>query len=195
MAQCKAETKNGHRCKNLALDGKKYCAVHKDSEDTSDLLTFGLGSIAALACGAGLGVALLAGTAAYGIKKIMKPKTKVFISFDFDKDKSLKEFIIGQASLSDSPFEVVDCSLQEAAPEDSWELDAAMSISKSDIVLVMVGEETYRASGVLKEIEIARSHQKPVVQVIGHKNRDCPAVPGAGRLYKWNWENLKKILS
>ena len=31
-------------------------------------------------------------------------KTKVFVSFDFDNDKALKEFIVGQAKNSDSPI-------------------------------------------------------------------------------------------
>lgn len=35
-------------------------------------------------------------------------KKKVFVSFDFDNDKTLKDFIIGQAKLEDSPFEVSD---------------------------------------------------------------------------------------
>ena len=41
-------------------------------------------------------------------------KKKVFVSFDLDNDMILKEFIIGQAKLADSPFEVTDVSLQEA---------------------------------------------------------------------------------
>ena len=46
---------------------------------------------------------------------------KVFVSFDFDNDKALKEFIIGQSKLPDSPFEVADWSMKEAAPQRSWE--------------------------------------------------------------------------
>ena len=42
------------------------------------------------------------------------PKTRVFVSYDFDNDKQLKDFIIGQSRLPDSPFEVIDCSLKEA---------------------------------------------------------------------------------
>lgn len=53
------------------------------------------------------------------------PKTKVFVSFDFDNDKVLKNFIIGQAKLADSPFEVSDHSLKEAAPERDWKKNAA----------------------------------------------------------------------
>ena len=47
------------------------------------------------------------------------PKKRVFVSFDFDNDKPLKEFIVGQSRLSDSPFEIVDLSLKEAA---QWQL-------------------------------------------------------------------------
>ena len=48
-------------------------------------------------------------------------KTKVFISFDFDNDKKLKDFFIGQAGLPNSPFEVADWSLKEEQPEKEWE--------------------------------------------------------------------------
>lgn len=40
-------------------------------------------------------------------------KKRVFISFDFDNDKALKEFMLGQSKLADSPFEIIDTSLKE----------------------------------------------------------------------------------
>ena len=52
---------------------------------------------------------------------MVKRKKRVFISFDFDNDKVLKDFLIGQSKLPDSPFEVSDWSLKEAAPEKNWE--------------------------------------------------------------------------
>jgi len=58
----------------------------------------------------------------------------------------------------------------------------------------MVGAKTYRASGVLKEVEMARRNGKPIVQVIGYKDGDYTPVPNAGQLYRWNWDNLKKLL-
>ena len=65
-------------------------------------------------------------------------KKRVFVSFDFDNDRRLKDFIIGQSKLPDSPFEVVDHSLKEAAPERNWEAKANTAIRRSDIVIVMV---------------------------------------------------------
>ena len=122
-------------------------------------------------------------------------KKKVFVSFDFHNDKTLKDFIIGQSKLSDSPFEVSDHSLKEAAPESNWEAKANAAIKRAGVVIVMVGPHTYRASGVLKEVKMANVANKHIVQIIGYKNGTYKAVPGAGRLYRWNWENLKYILS
>lgn len=121
-------------------------------------------------------------------------KKHVFVSFDFDNDKTLKDFIIGQSKLPDSPFEVIDTSLKEAAPMKTWEDKARVAIKRSDIVIVMVGPYTYRASGVLKEVGFANEEGVPIVQVIGYKDGNYTRVPNAGVLYKWNWENLKKLI-
>jgi Thoeris protein ThsB, TIR-like domain len=125
----------------------------------------------------------------------MMAKKRVFVSFDFDKDKVLKDFVIGQSKLVDSPFEVVDVSMKEAAPEKDWIHKAAAKILSADIVLIMVGKHTHKATGVLKEIVIARTGKIPIVQVIGYKDGSYTPVPNGGRLYTWNWENLKKLLT
>ena len=121
-------------------------------------------------------------------------KTKVFVSFDFDNDKKLKEFIIGQSKNSESPFEVADWSMKEAAPQRNWEDEAESRIKRSDLVLVMVGPETHKAPGVLKEVEMAQRNNIRIVQVIGYKDGNYTPVPNAGRLYSWNCDNLKKLL-
>lgn len=36
-------------------------------------------------------------------------KARVFVSFDFDNDRMLKDFVVGKAKNVDSPFEVTDC--------------------------------------------------------------------------------------
>jgi hypothetical protein len=123
-------------------------------------------------------------------------KTKVFVSYDFDNDKTLYDFIIGQAKLPDSPFEVSDHSLKEAAPERDWETKARAAISRSDKFIVMLGSKTRSASGVQKEVAMAKSLLKTRFQVIGYRDgsRDW-AVPDAGVTYSWNWDNLKKLLA
>jgi len=123
-------------------------------------------------------------------------KTKLFVSFDFDHDKVLRDFVIGQAKLTDSPFDVADHSLKEAAPEKDWEAKARAAIARSDVFMVMLGSKTLRAPGVLKEVAMAQELGVTRFQVIGYSNgSEDWAVPGAGRTYAWNWENLKKLLA
>jgi hypothetical protein len=121
-------------------------------------------------------------------------KKKVFVSFDFDNDKVLKDFIIGQSKNPDSPFEIVDTSIKEAQPMKTWEDKARAAIYRSDIVLVMVGPLTHKAPGVLKEIQMARDAGVKIVQIIGYRDENYTPVQDAGRLYAWNWENLKNLL-
>lgn len=123
-------------------------------------------------------------------------KKKVFVSFDYDNDKTLKDFIIGQAKNSDSPFEVSDHSLKEAKPEKDWLEHAKRAIGRSDVFIIMLGPKTKNASGVLKELNAAIEKNKPKFQIIGYRDGTSDlAVPGGGRTYSWNWENLKKLLS
>lgn len=123
-------------------------------------------------------------------------KKKVFVSFDYDNDKALKDFIIGQAKNSDSPFEVSDHSLKEAKPEKDWLEHAKRAIGRSDVFIIMLGPKTKNASGVLKELNAAIEKNKPKFQIIGYRNGTSDwAVTGGGRTYSWNWGNLKKLLS
>lgn len=122
-------------------------------------------------------------------------KKKVFVSFDFDNDKILKDFIVGQARLPDSAFEIIDTSLKEAQPLKEWEDKARDAIRRSDLVVVMVGNSTWYAPGVLKEVQMAQQEQKPIVQIIGYRDANPTPVIGAGQLIKWNWENLKRLFA
>ena len=122
-------------------------------------------------------------------------KKKVFICFDFENDKTLKDFIIGQAKNMESPFELSDFSLKEAAPEKEWLDRAHRAISRSDVFIVMLGPKTNKSPGVLKEVKIANELGTTKFQIIGYKEgSETWRVPDAGRVYSWNWKNLKKLL-
>ncbi len=123
-------------------------------------------------------------------------KKKIFISFDFDNDKALKDFIVGQAKNDDSPFEISDHSLKEAAPEKDWLDRAKAAIGRADVFIIMLGPKTKNASGVLKELNVANEKGKDKFQIIGYRDgSEDWAVTGGGRVYRWNWDNLKKLLS
>lgn len=199
MSRCEATTKSGNRCLNRALADSDYCRVHEGQVSDGSFAAAALGALVGNALVPGLGGALLGGASGALARRIYKEsrvsKKKVFVSFDFDNDRVLKDFIVGQARLADSPFEVIDHSLKEAAPERDWPLKARAAIKRSDLVLVMVGRQTHRAQGVLREVAMAREEGVPIVQIIGYKDGEYTAVPNAGRLYAWNWDNLKRLLA
>lgn len=121
---------------------------------------------------------------------------RVFVSFDFDNDRALRDLMIGQAKLPDSPFEVSDHSLKEAAPERSWPTKALAAINRADIFVVMLGPKTRFAPGVKKEVGMAKTLEKPRFQLIGYRGGSRSwAVPDGGPVYEWNWPNLKKLLA
>lgn len=198
MSRCEAITKSGKRCLNRALTNSDHCRIHEGQVSDGSVTAAAVGALIGHAFLPGLGGALLGGASASLARRIYREnkmsKRKVFVSFDFDNDRALKDFIIGQGRLADSPFEVVDHSLKEAAPEADWPKKARAAIKRSDLVLVMVGRQTHRAHGVLKEVAMAREEGVPIFQVIGYKDGVYTAVPNAGRLYAWSWDNLKRLL-
>jgi len=199
MQRCASQTKSGRRCLNRPLPGEDYCSTHRRSVSGGEAVAAGVGALVGHALVPGIGGLLLGGFAGRVIRSLVvassKKKPRVFVSFDFDNDLALKHFVLGQAKLADSPFEVIDHSLKEAAPEHDWEGKANTAICRSDIVLVLVGAKTHKAHGVLKEVAMARKAGIRIVQIIGYKGRKYTPVPNAGRLYAWNWSNLKKQLS
>lgn len=127
--------------------------------------------------------------------KTLNRKTRAFVSFDFDHDTKLATFIAAQAKNPDSPFEIENWSLKEAAPSRTWKAEAEERIARCDVVLVMVGPYTYRAPGILAEVGIANRRGILVRQVIGYKDANPTPVPNAGRLYRWSWPTLKNLLA
>ncbi len=120
-------------------------------------------------------------------------KKKVFVSFDYN-DKQLKDTLIGQAKLPDSPFSIADFSLQETQPEDRWLSKAQSAITGCDIFIVLLGNNTHQASGVLKEVRIAKGLRKKRFQLKPQGKNFVP-VPDAGDVIVWTWKNLKARLS
>ena len=197
--RCNGKTKKGHQCLNIAIEDSNFCRLHQNQEWMSIVKVFG-GSILGQILLPGWG-ALFGGLGGLWADKSSQPKwrksssiPRVFVSFDFDNDRQLKHFLIGQARLAGSPFRITDWSMKEAAQEKYWTIEAERRIKNSDIVLVLVGEETHRAKGVIKEVELARQNSIPIVQMKGYRNLKCTSVAGAGRLYRWNWQNLQSLL-
>lgn len=119
---------------------------------------------------------------------------KAFVSFDFDNDHDLKGSLIKQAKDASSPFTFTDFSLKESQPEHQWLSQAQSAISRCDIFIVLLGGKTYKAQGVLKEVQIARGLKKPRFQ-LKPQGSNPEKVNNAGPTVNWTWNKLKQMLS
>ena len=123
-------------------------------------------------------------------------KKRVFISFDYDHDETLKTFLVGQSKLPDSPFELTDWSIKEPITGD-WKAKARTRIKSVDIVTVICGENTDTATGVSAELAIAQGEKVSYFLLNGYSDKTCvkpKAAKSTDKIYKWTWENLKKLI-
>jgi hypothetical protein len=123
-------------------------------------------------------------------------KTKCFISFDYDNDATLKEFLIGQSKHEDSPFEISDWSIKEAS--FNWQSEARGRIKQSDVVIVICGRNTHMATGVAKELKIAQEEGTDYFLLAGYSdggNTKPTSVKVSDSIYKWTWDNLKRLIN
>lgn len=121
--------------------------------------------------------------------------TRVFISFDYDNDALLKQALVAQSRLDDSPFEVHDWSIKE--PSWDWKEKAWQRIVRSDTVAVICGHHTHQAIGVDVEIQLARRANIPYFLLAGYNtgvNQKPSAALSTDKLYTWNWPNLKTLI-
>lgn len=123
-------------------------------------------------------------------------KKRVFISFDYDHDETLKTFLVGQAKLPDSPFELADWSIKEHI-DDNWKDKARTRIRSVDPVAVIRGEHTDSATGVSAELKIAQKENKPYFLLKGYSEKPYvkpKAAKSDDKIYKWTWNNLKSLI-
>jgi hypothetical protein len=121
-------------------------------------------------------------------------KSRVFVSFDYDNDVTLKEFLIGQAKHDDSPFWIADWSIKVASP--GWKEEARKRIRASDVVAVLCGQHTDKAVGVDIEVIIAQEEGIPYFLLKGYK-QPCvkpKSAKSTDKLYNWTWPNLKTLI-
>ena len=118
-----------------------------------------------------------------------KGQVHVFLSFEFGEDNELHRNFYSQAK-QESGCEIIDCSLNEAYhPDSRWLEKARKQIALSDIVIVVVGEDTHNALGVEKEVTIANQLKKPMFQ-IRPQRRTAGEIRGGGEMIRWRWKKI-----
>ena len=123
-------------------------------------------------------------------------KVKVFLSFEFDKDEGLRSNFYVQAARGDSCHEIENYSLKEPYKlhDEEWLKKAKDLISRSNIVIVVTGQDAHNAPGVKEEVKIANRLRKPIFQ-IRPQNSTGGAIPNAGEIIPWKWKKIDAKIS
>ena len=120
---------------------------------------------------------------------MVKRKVGVFVSFEFGKDNELRRGFYADAK-EHSRYDIRDLSLNEVyRPDEDWLSKARNQIRRSDVVILVVRQDTHSSTGVLKEIAIATGMRKPRFQIKTSAGNYGP-IPGAGDLIVWNWNDI-----
>ncbi|CCF95861.1 TIR domain-containing protein [Ralstonia solanacearum] len=126
----------------------------------------------------------------------MPTRQKMFVSFDYDNDADIKMLLVGQSKNSDTPFDIYDSSVKEHLTGD-WKAKVRTKIRDVDVVCVLCGTETHKATGVAEELRIAKELKKPYFLLKGYGDRVCTkptTAEGSDKVHNWTWDNLKTLI-
>ena len=117
----------------------------------------------------------------------------IFVSFEFGKDHELQNNFYRQAE-EETDHKIRDCSLHESYPDDIWKDKARNAIRECDVVVVLIGQNTHNAEGVKVETDMARSFNKPVIQV-RPQGRPYKGLTRIKEPIPWKWKTINAKLN
>jgi hypothetical protein len=118
---------------------------------------------------------------------------RAFISFDFDHNEDEKRYFAGQAKNSRTPFNIADWSSKEVLAQSKWEELIKDKVNRCHMVIVLVGKYMASASGVAKEIKMAKEQDVPIFGVyVGGANSlsNLPDGLSRSRVIPWEWDKI-----
>lgn len=122
---------------------------------------------------------------------------RAFISFDFDNNSSEKILFGGQAKNSRTPFAIQDWSSKSSLPQAQWEILIKDKINKCNMLIVLVGKSMATATGVVKEIKMAKDQNVPIFGVYVGGADTSSALPEGlqrNRTIAWDWEKIASAI-
>ena len=120
------------------------------------------------------------------------PTLDIFVSFEFDKDNDLRTNFYRQAE-EETEHRIRDCSLHESYPDEAWKNKARNAIRPCDVVVILIGQDTHNAQGVVVETDMARSFGKPIIQV-RPQGRPYQGLTRLGEPITWRWSRINTEL-
>ena len=117
---------------------------------------------------------------------------KIFASFEYHKDRHLKNQFFAQA-MTNTNHRIHNSSLREDYPNEEWKKKARAAVRECDVVVVLVGEDTHNASGVVVETDMARSFDIPTFQ-IAQKGRPYKGLERLEAPMRWRWKQINAKL-
>jgi len=122
---------------------------------------------------------------------------RAFISFDFDHDETEKNLFVGQSKNSKTPFSIEDWSSKSSLPQSQWEALVKKKIDKCNMLIVLSGQTMASATGVSKEITMAKDQDVPVFGVYvdgANTTSNLPKGLQRNRTIAWEWEKIANFI-
>lgn len=122
---------------------------------------------------------------------------RAFISFDFDHDETEKNLFVGQGKNSKTPFSIQDWSAKSSMAQSKWEAIVKEKINKCNMVIVLSGKTMASATGVSKEISMAKDQDVPVFGVYvdgANTTSNLPKGLQRNRTIAWEWDKISDAI-
>jgi len=120
---------------------------------------------------------------------------RIFISFAAEDD-AYRDFLVGQARNSNSPFEFVDMSVKEPW-NDSWKTRCRTKIRGCDGVIALISKNTMKADGARWEMKCANEEGIPMIGIHVHsedKGVTPPELTGHS-VIEWAWSSIASFIN
>jgi len=122
---------------------------------------------------------------------------RAFISFDFDHNETSKNLFVGQSKNSKTPFSIEDWSSKSSLPQSQWEALIKSKIGKCNMLIVLCGKTMASATGVAKEIAMAKEKNVPVFGVYvdgANTTSNLPSGLQRNRTIAWDWDKIASAI-
>ncbi len=122
---------------------------------------------------------------------------RAFVSFDFDHDEKQRLLFVGQSRNSATPFTIEDWSSKSALPQSQWEANVKKKIGNCHLMVVLVGRSMASATGVAKEIAMAKELNVPLFGIYvdgAGTSSSLPAGLARNRTITWTWAGIASAI-